>query len=162
MLFLWFSGTPYTDRWSNQIICHLPLSASTSQTLLASSFTLMLAVCEGRRNYSWGEKGVHDIPSYHVSQRGMLTHFSCCWQGDKEHSELPAKRQWIAVISNERKTSYCQLYCETFVAMEGHLINWFCRLFKLKFVSLLDFEKFKNWCEKLPATAYESLLKSYT
>jgi hypothetical protein len=37
---------------------------------------------------------------------GMLMHISCCTQGDKEHSELLAKRKQTAMITyNDWKTS---------------------------------------------------------
>jgi hypothetical protein len=51
-----------------------------------------------------------------------------CSQGDEGHSEFPAKRQRISVISNDRSIYYRQLYCEIIDSMKAQLAN---RLSKL-------------------------------
>jgi hypothetical protein len=47
---------------------------------------------------------------------------------DIKNTELPAKRQQIAMINNYRETSYRQFYCEIMYTMKGKLINRYPKL----------------------------------
>lgn len=51
---------------------------------------------------------------------------------------VPAKRQRVADIGNDKKKSYCRLYFEVLDTMAGHISNRFSELHKLEFLALPD------------------------
>jgi hypothetical protein len=63
------------------------------------------------------------------------------------------------MINNDRESSHRRLYSKIIDTVKGHLTNRYSENLKPGLVSLIDSENFKHYSTKIPATAYDLLMK---